>query len=91
MKIFKVEIYTQTPKEIKKSQSDYEASDTDMELEFGIPEVLYFTNRVEIGDPDEHSVYGKLNKVAKILGAVHQDEYDIIANAMDHAQRTHDH
>jgi hypothetical protein len=47
--------------------------------------VLYFTNRVEVGDPEEHSVYDKLAKVAKILGTVHQDEYETIANTMEHA------
>jgi hypothetical protein len=39
-----------------------------------VPEVKFFTNRVEIGDPLEHSVYGKFQAVSRILGAVNERE-----------------
>ena len=55
------------------------------EVQYGKPdEILYFTNRFEIG---HESCYQKLNKVSKVLGAVSYEEFkkaeEVVSKAGD--------
>ena len=45
------------------------------DLQFGTPQISYFTNRILIGDSKEHAVMTKLCEVNNVLGAVSESEF----------------
>ena len=54
-------------------EDDSNVEEEQEEVQYGKPdEILYFTNRFELG---HESCYQKLNKVSKVLGSVSGEEF----------------
>ena len=60
--------------EFDKQEGEFTTEDDEgLEVQYGKPdEILYFTNRFELG---LENCYDKLNKVSKVLGSVSQEEF----------------
>ena len=74
--------------EFDKQEGEFPTEDDEgLEVQYGKPdEILYFTNRFELG---LENCYDKLNKVSKVLGSVSQEEFKA-AEANMHRQAQKD-